>query len=271
MRLMILIFVGVIFSQTVAKVNGSPITIEDLKSVSKMEMNYEVFKNHMLKQNLDRAIERELVYVSAKEKGYSIDSDKEAQQRLDAFKKSLLIDMFIEKEIKPTIPVSEEEIQNEYRFSSDYYKPRRYLTAIVKKSNDEIDLNQAKQVLSAIEIEEDNPNQVYEQVFKKFEESGPRFHVDILELREDDYMLKEFPKIAESQKGSVVGPIVEKENQIVFMLINTLPDESVPLENVRDKLEDRIRNRKLEEGIREYVKEAKSKSKITIDNSVLAE
>lgn len=270
-----LILAGAIFAQVVAEVNESPVTVQDLKLTlqNKMEnqgMNYEPM---MLKEEVDRAVDRELIYIAAKQKGYSADSDPDIKAELDAYKKKILIDMFIKKEILPSIEVTDEELQREYKSSWQYYKPVRYRAAVAEIHGDSAPVDEIKAMLSGIKpsSNKEDINGIHEQIYQKMKGNEQNYFIDIRDFREDEPMIEEIPQIKTATPGQVVGPVGAKERQMIFTVIEKLPDESTPLDQVKAELMERIRRRKLQGAIAKFVEEPKSTSKISIDNSVLSE
>ncbi len=269
-----LILAGAIFAQVVAEVNDSPVTLQDLKLTlqSKFDNQEMRFEPMMLKEEIDRAVDRELIYVAAKEKGYSLESDPDIKAEMDAYKKKVLIDMFIQKEILPSIEVTDEELQREYKGSWEYYKPVRYRAAVAEIHSESANIEEIKSMLSGIKpsSNKEDINGVHEQIYEKMKGQEQNYFIDIRDFREDEPMMEEIPQIKTATPGQVIGPVGTEGRQMIFTVIEKLPDESTPLEQIKSELIERIRRRKLQGAIAKFVEEPKSTSKISIDNGALS-
>ena len=267
------------FAQIVGEVNDSPITVQDIKLNMKSDMNgfQEMNMKHQIGPDVtDKAVNRELIYISAKEKGYSVATDPKYAAQLESYKKKLVIDYFIMNDILPTIEVSEEEIDNEYRWGSGYYTPERYQVVLAEAWGQDVSLDGAKEAISKLDfakIAEDQHHfyQSAENNKQMQEKNEQNFHLDLREINIDDEMMNEFPEIKTATVGQVVGPLTKGERKICFSLVKKMDEESTPLAEVKNELIEKIRMRKLDEGVRNYTETLRSKAKISIDNAIISE
>jgi len=116
-----------------ARVNGKPITEEDLKQVMEtLPPNYKSLENNpqFRKQLLNNMIKEELLYQEALKEG--LEKDPEVQKEIELMKKRILVQALIKRHVKPEkVKVSDSEAKafyekNKKRFTDANGKPVPY-------------------------------------------------------------------------------------------------------------------------------------------------
>lgn len=107
-----------------AKVNGQVITEEDvLKEYEQLPPRIrEMFSGERgMEGLLSELVKREILYLEAKKRGYA--RSGEFRNRVEEFKKRLLIELLLEEEVESKVEVSEGEVR-------DFYDQNRQLFAV---------------------------------------------------------------------------------------------------------------------------------------------
>jgi len=112
-----LLFAGQIFSQTskvLARVGDRVITEQEMKDMMSEYIKYKPKKGDPLtveekKQLLDRMVDGALLALEAEKE--KIDETPEFKEKLQSYRNQLLINQYVEKEIIPSVKVTDEEVE----------------------------------------------------------------------------------------------------------------------------------------------------------------
>ncbi len=124
----------------VLKINGTKITEKDLleEMGSLPEMARALFQGKDGASRLvDEIINREVLYLEAKKRG--LDKDREVKKKLEEATKLILINQLLEKEIKTSVRLTEQDVRDYYnKHREDFIIPERVrLSHIVTKTEDD--------------------------------------------------------------------------------------------------------------------------------------
>lgn len=254
-------------SSVVAEVDGEKITVSDFRhglsgQYSEM-MHHRDMDDHMKREVLNELINRTLLYADAKTKNLA--NDPLYKEMMEAFQKKAMVEVYIQKHIYPTIEVTEDEITRVYRGNWAYFKPERMRVAmIMAREGDDISSQVAE--LRKFEISSADRNaEGAEDIYQKMQ--GAEFMIN--EVREDEYFVREIDGFWSARVGDFIGPKVVHGQQMAFKVLERIPEESVPMDEVRDDIVKRIKDRKLHDYIRRHAEELKKDATITIHNNVL--
>lgn len=267
-------------SKVVADVNGIKITLEDLKSIGfpKMQQAMGPMGSQMrgglspeqLRQNLDEAINNTLLYSEASKAG--LEKSPEYQAKMEALRRQAILELYIEKVLIPSIPVSNEEIQQRYKNDRRYYEPEQVLGIMVKLS----DASKASEARAYLQSIKDSHTDVSKQTMPNVPMSnmmmkeggkmpdGVFAHPMNISL-EDPYMMQLFPTLKTAKVGEILSSSQGSgDESAMFLVQGRTPGRSVPLDSVKNEIIQQIRIEKSYEVQRQKAEQLKSKATITI-------
>ncbi len=279
-----------IFAQTatapkpVAEVNGTKVSIEDVKSVIVNEKNrnsemqqkaQQDFKSDMLKSNINAAIDATLLYQDAIKKG--VDKSPELTQKIEALKKQLIYEVYVEKILLPSITISDEEINNRYKSDWRYYRPEQFMGVIaeIPDASKEAEARAAlEKYAKAAETPTNEPGgntQPMEAMKKHMEitnnnaNSNGFFTFQTTVTTNDRYHAVMQKDISASSKGKILGPYkMDNGSMFMFLVVDRVPEQITPLEKVRAEIIDMLRLEKLPTVRTQKIDELKNNATITI-------
>jgi hypothetical protein len=275
------VFLSVSFGQVVVEVNKESATLQDAKLLFSrdFEPNANANVNANVKNSadhekiIDQLVATQLLFIEAKKE--KLESDPDYISLLESYKKLALIDLYIQKVLKPKITVSDSELVQKYKSDPRYYRPSRLKVNIVMSPMETpFDAALAKEALNstitdpnANMIQNNSPSAGKDELYKKLSTSNMSFNS--MEFREDDYHLQKMPKLWTEKEGTISEVIEFDGRKMMVKVMGKTKDESVPMSEVKDALTEDIRREKLEGEKRKLIAELKKTAVITIHNETL--
>jgi len=251
-------------SETLVTVNNRPVTAGQFKRDIALLPSYaraEFAGAEGGKRFLDEIVGRELLYQSALEKG--LDRDSEYLGALESFKKAQLASMFIERETKSAMPVTEADVKKYYDENKAGFvvPPKIHAAHILLKSEQE-----ARQVGAMLK-------------------SGAPFEKLATEKSVDDSSRERGGDLGTFPRGSIVpafeeaafalaagsvsAPVKTEFGWHVIKVVEKIPEEQVPVEKVSDFIKTRLEEERRRQGYDDLVKRLRQAANISNVNDTL--
>lgn len=238
-------------SRVVARLNGEPLTIDDVRASSPGMMREDV------RHAFDAAVARRLVADEARRRGLDATPDVQAQiaalRREAAAREELLLREALFASLGSEVSLGEDELRAQYkeaaplRFAAPQLRLRRIAFPSAAAARAENERLGPDGRLDPAASEEIGPAPVEELMqqgvmgMMRLQEPGQRIVVD----REGQYALLE--------------------------LVERLPAAPLPFEKVRPQLESQLRSQRAGEAFAKLVEELRAKAKLEVDQAVLEE
>lgn len=251
-------------SETLVTVNNKPVTAGQFKRDIALLPSYartEFAGADGGKRFLDEIVGRELLYQSALEKG--LDRDSEYLGALESFKKAQLASMFIEREIKNAMPVTEADVKKYYDENKAGFvvPPKIHAAHILVKSEQE-----AKQVSAMLKSGAPFEKLAAE---KSIDDSSKGQGGDLGTFPRGS-LVPAFEEAAFAlAAGSVSAPVKTEFGWHVIKVVEKMPEEHVPVEKVSDYIKTRLEEERRRQGYDDLVKRLKQAAKISNVNDAL--
>jgi peptidyl-prolyl cis-trans isomerase C len=208
-------------------------------------------------------IPREVLYQEAKKKG--LDKNKEIQAKIEDTRRAILIEAFLEEELRGKVEVSEEEIQRYYKENRTLFmEPQEIkirhivvntepaLKEVVKKLSQGESFEKLASTYNIGNFKEDGGNLGY---IRRGQLAPP-----FAQFEEAAFSLRKRGEISEVISTPYGYHIVRLED----MRENTLK----PLNQVKERIRFLLQPKKKQETYLEYVKEAKSKANVLFNEKL---
>jgi peptidyl-prolyl cis-trans isomerase C len=211
-------------------------------------------------------ITRELLYQEAKRKG--LDKKKEILTKVEDFKRAMIIDALLEEVLRGKSEVTEDEIQRYYKENKPLFIEPQEIRVRQIVVNSELLL---REVLTKLTAGESFEKLASTYNLGKFREDGGNLGYirrgqlapSFVQFEEAAFSLKKKGEISEVVKTPYGYHIIRLED----MRGTTLR----PIDQVREKIRFFLQPKKKQESYLEYVKEAKSRTKILVNEKLWAE
>jgi peptidyl-prolyl cis-trans isomerase C len=208
-------------------------------------------------------IPREVLYQEAKKKG--LDKNKEIQAKIEDTRRAILIEAFLEEELRGKVEVSEEEIQRYYKENRTLFmEPQEIkirhivvntepaLKEVVKKLSQGESFEKLASTYNIGNFKEDGGNLGY---IRRGQLAPP-----FAQFEEAAFSIRKRGEISEVISTPYGYHIVRLED----MRENTLK----PLNQVKERIRFLLQPKKKQETYLEYVKEAKSKANVLFNEKL---
>ncbi len=243
----------------VARVNNETITSRDLEeAISSLppQLRVVVSENSELKKKLiDRLIEEKLLIQEMKREG--VKEDEDIKRKVERYKEALLLEKFL-KEKFSKISVTDDEIKKYYENNKDEFKkPETYkLSYIFVKDEDKLKkvVNELKNGTSFEKVAS-----LYSDDEETRKNKGFLGEVSIDELSEPYRSV-----ISKLKVGEYSDPIKVENGYQIIRIDEKIPEKIVTLEEVKDKIREKLLSEKQQSALENFIKELKSKSKIEV-------
>ncbi len=281
------VFVGIAFFLSLVLSCGKPGEKEmgrkELVRIGDLSISIEEFRQMSEKQPLEGkmrlldekgmrdflenyVITREVLYREGKKRG--LDKDKEILAKVEDFKRAMVIDALIEEVLKGKIEVTEEEVQRYYRENKALFtEPLEIKIRHIVVNSEPI----LKEVLTRLSKGE------------SFEKLASTYNID--RTKEDGGNLgyirrgqlapsfSQFEEAAFSlvKKGDLSEVVRTPYGFHIIQLEDMRGTSLRPYEQVKEKIRFFLQGKKRQDAYLEYVKEAKSKANIRINEKLWAE
>jgi peptidyl-prolyl cis-trans isomerase C len=211
-------------------------------------------------------VTREVLYQEAKKKG--LDKKKEILAKVEDFRKAMVIDALLEEALKEKDEVSDSEIQKYYKENEDRFtEPREVKVRHIVVNSEPI----LKEVLVKVSKGE------------SFEKLASNYNID--KSREDGGNLgyirrgqlapsfAQFEEAAFSlrRKGEISEVVKTPYGYHLIQLEERRGTALRPFDQVKEKIRFFLQTKKKQDAYLQYVKEAKSRAKIVVNEKLWAE
>jgi peptidyl-prolyl cis-trans isomerase C len=211
-------------------------------------------------------INREVLFQEAKKKGF--DKKKEILSKVEDFKRAIIIDALLEEGLRGKMDVTEDEIQRYYKENESFFRePLEVKIRHIVVNSEPI----LKEVLTKLSKGE------------SFEKLASTYNIDM--TREDGGSLgyirrgqlapsfAQFEEAAFSlkKKGEVSGVVKTPYGYHIIQIEDMRGTALRPLNQAKEKIGFYLQTKKKQEAYLEYVKGAKSKAKIIVNEKVWAD
>jgi len=256
---------------------------KELVRINDVSISFEEFQQMLEKQPLEGkmrlvnekgtrdflenyVIPREVLYQEAKQKGF--DKKKEILAKIEDEKRAIVIDALLEEELRGKGEVSEEEIQRYYRENQSLFTEPQEIKVRQIVVNTEPALKEAVTRLSKGESFEKIASTYNIGKFK--EDGGNLGYIRRGQLAPS---FAQFEEAAFSlrRKGEVSEVVSSPYGYHIIRLEDMRGSTLRPLNQVKERIRFFLQPKKRQEAYLEYVKEARSKSKVLINEKQWAE
>ena len=252
------------------RINNMSISLDEFNQMTErlpLEKKMKLLSEKGLRDFLDNyVITREVLYQEAKKKGF--DKSKEIETKAEEFKKAMVIDALIEEAMRGKGEISEAEMQqfykeNEERFTEPKEMKIRHLFVASEAA--------LKEVLVRLSQGED------------LGKLASLYNVD--QSRQDQGSLgwirrgqlasafAQFEEVAFSlkKKGEVSEVVKTPYGYHLIQLDDTRGKTLKPFDQVKDKIQLFLQSKKRQDAYLQFVKEARAKAKIMVNEKLWAE
>ena len=253
-----------------ARINHVSISLEEFRQMSErqpLEGKMRLLSEKGLRDFLDNyVITREVLYHEAKKKG--LEKNKEIIVKIEDFRRAMLIDALLEETLIGKSEVSESEVQQYYKENEDRFtEPREVKVRHIIVNSESV----LKEVLEKLSKGE------------SFAKLASTYNID--RSREDEgnigyirrgQLAPSFSQFEEAafslrKKGEISEVVKTVYGFHLIQLEDRRGTVSRPLDQVKEKIRFFLQAKKRQDAYLEYVKEAKSRAKITINEKLWAE
>lgn len=252
------------------RINNVSISLEEFRQMSEkqpLEGKMRLVSEKGLRDFLENyVVTREVLYQEAKKKG--LDKKKEILAKVEDFRKAMVIDALLEEALKEKDEVSDSEIQKYYKENEDRFtEPREVKIRHIVVNSEPI----LKEVLVKVSKGE------------SFEKLASNYNID--KSREDGGNLgyirrgqlapsfAQFEEAAFSlrRKGEISEVVKTPYGYHLIQLEERRGTALRPFDQVKEKIRFFLQTKKKQDAYLQYVKEAKSRAKIVVNEKLWAE
>jgi len=254
--------VSVNASNVLATVDGNKITVDEANRYireSQPNLNFELLQPKQKQQIVQRLIERELFAKIAKNAG--VEKDPNFQKALEQAKKDLMIKYWMTKQYKKTI-VSEGEAKEFYKKNIDKFViPQRvHARHILLKSQKD-----AQEIIDKLKgLKGDELKQKFIELAKTKSQGPTAKTGGDLGFFTKEQMVLPFSKATFSlKKGEITTkPVKTQFGYHVIYVEDKAPQETLPYEQVKDKIMQKLKEKEFADKMEIQIKEIKKGAKI---------
>jgi peptidyl-prolyl cis-trans isomerase C len=253
------------------RINNVSISLEEFRQMSErqpLEGKIRLVSEKGLRDFLENyVVTREVLYQEAKKKG--LDKKKEILAKVEDFKRAMVIDALLEEELRRKDEVSDGEVQKYYQENQNQFtEPREVKIRHIVVNSEPL----LKEVLTKLSQGE------------SFEKLASTYNVD--RTREDGGNIgwikrgQLSPALVQYEEGAFsLRKKGEMSNVVktpvgwyyILRLEDTRGTVVQPLDQVKEKIRFFLQTKKRQDAYLAYVKEAKSRAKIVINEKLWAE
>ena len=252
------------------RINNVSISLEEFRQMSEkqpLEGKIRLVSERGLRDFFENyVVTREVLYQEAKKKG--LDKKKEILAKVEDFRKAMVIDALLEEALKEKDEVSDSEIQKYYKENEDRFtEPREVKVRHIVVNSEPI----LKEVLMKLSKGE------------SFEKLASTYNID--KSREDGGNLgyirrgqlaplfAQFEEAAFSlrRKGEISEVVKTPYGYHLIQLEERRGTALRPFDQVKEKIRFFLQTKKKQDAYLQYVKEAKSRAKIVVNEKLWAE
>jgi peptidyl-prolyl cis-trans isomerase C len=252
------------------RINNVSISLEEFRQMSEkqpLEGKIRLVSEKGLRGFLENyVITREVLYQDAKKKG--LDKKKEILARVEDFKRAMVIDALLEEELRGKDEVSDSEVQKYYQENQDRFtEPREVRIRHIVVNSEPI----LKEVLMKLSKGEGFVKLASTYNIDKSREDGGNLGYirrgqlapSFAQFEEAVFSLRRKGEVSEVVKTPYGYHLIELEDRRGTALR--------PFDQVREKIRFFLQSKKKQDAYLQYVKEAKSRAKIVVNEKLWAE
>ncbi|MCJ7747746.1 MAG: peptidyl-prolyl cis-trans isomerase [Desulfobacterales bacterium] len=253
-----------------ARINNVSISLEEFRQMSEkqpLEGKMRLLNEKGLRDFLDNyVIPREVLYQEGKQKG--LDKNKEIMAKVEDFKRAMVIEALLEEVLKGKGEVSESEIQKYYKENADRFtEPREIKIRHIVVNSEPV----LKEVLTKLARGEsfEKLASTY-NVDKSREDGGDLGYIrrgqlapSFAQFEEAAFSLRKKGEISELVKTPIGYHLIQLEERRGTALR--------PFDQVKEKINFFLQEKKRQDAYLAYVKETKSRAKIIVNEKLWAE
>lgn len=256
--------------EELVKINDVPISLEDFHQMSEgqsLEGKMRLLNEKGLRDFLETyVITREVLYQEAKKKG--LDQRKDIIAKVEDFKRAMVIDSLLNEVLSGKAEVTDSDIQRYYKENEDRFtEPREVKIRHILVTSEPV----LKEVLTKLSQGEsfEKLASVY-NVDKSREDGGSLGYIRRGQLAPP---FAQFEEVAFSlrKKGEVSDVVKTPYGFHLIQLEDFRGTVQQPIEQVKEKIRFFLQAKKRQDAYLEYVKLARSKAKIVINEKLWAE
>lgn len=254
-------------SKELVRINNVSIPLEEFRQISEkqpLEGKMRLLNEKGLRDFLDNyVITREVLYQEAKQKG--LDQNKEIVTKVEDFKRAMVIDALLEEVLKGKGEVSENEVQKYYKENENRFtEPQEIKIRHIVVNSDPI----LKEVLTKLARGESFENLAFTYNIDKSRENGG----DLGYIRRGQLApsFTQFEETAFSlrERGEVSEIVKTPFGYHLIQLVERRGTALKPFNQVKEKIRFFLQTKKRQDAYLEYVKEAKSRAKIIVNEKL---
>ena len=252
------------------RINNVSISLEEFRQMSEkqpLEGKMRLLNEKGLRDFLDNyVIPREVLYQEGKQKG--LDKNKEIMAKVEDFKRAMVIEALLEEVLKGKGEVSESEIQKYYKENADRFtEPREIKIRHIVVNSEPV----LKEVLTKLARGEsfEKLASTY-NVDKSREDGGDLGYIrrgqlapSFAQFEEAAFSLRKKGEISELVKTPFGYHLIQLEERRGTALR--------PFDQVKEKINFFLQEKKRQDAYLAYVKETKSRAKIIVNEKLWAE
>jgi peptidyl-prolyl cis-trans isomerase C len=263
-------------SQVIAEVGDKTIKYGDLnKWIKMMPPSYKSMFTNMdqMRKLLDRQIENTLFSEEAKR--LKLDQNPSVRDKIEEFTKGILMQALIESQVSNTIAVSEKEIEKYFKTHQDEFRvPEKVKVShilIKVDSSASAKVKEEKKAKAEEILARAKKGEDFSALAKQFsEDTKTKKKGGVVGLFAKGSKDPEFEKAAFNLKENEISDLVlSKEGYHIIKLLNKKEEKTKSLKEASSRIENKLKQKKRNEGIEKLMKDLKSKTKVVVHEDVL--
>ncbi len=254
----------------IVRVNDVSISLDEFRQISEgqsLEGKMRLLSEKGLRDFLENyVVTRELISQEAKKKGY--EKNPEIQLKIENFKKMMLMDALMEEVLKGKTEVSESELQQYYKENQDRFtEPQEIKIRHIFVTSDAA----LKEVLTGLSKKENFAKLAETYNMDKSREDGGnlgwikrgQLAPSFAQFEEAAFSLKNRGEISEVVQTGLGYHLIQLDEKRGSALR--------PYDKVKERIRYFLQTKKRQDAYLQYVKELKSKARITVNEKLWAE
>jgi peptidyl-prolyl cis-trans isomerase C len=211
-------------------------------------------------------INREVLYQEAKQKG--LDKNKEIEMKVEDFKRAMVIDVLLEQVLKGKSEVSDNEIQKYYQENRDRFTEPLEIKIRHIVVNSESTLKEVMERLAK--------GETFEKIASLYNLDKSRENGGNLGYIRRGQLAPTFAQFEEAafslrKKGEISEVVKTPFGYHLIQLLETRGTALRPFNQVKEKIRFFLQGKKRQDAYLEYLKDARSRAKIMVNEKLWAE
>jgi peptidyl-prolyl cis-trans isomerase C len=252
------------------RINNVSISLEEFRQMSEhqpVEGKMRLLNEKGLRDFLDNyVINREVLYQEAKQKG--LDKNKEIEMKVEDFKRAMVIDVLLEQVLKGKSEVSDNEIQKYYQENRDRFTEPLEIKIRHIVVNSESTLKEVMERLAK--------GETFEKIASLYNLDKSRENGGNLGYIRRGQLAPTFAQFEEAafslrKKGEISEVVKTPFGYHLIQLLETRGTALRPFNQVKEKIRFFLQGKKRQDAYLEYLKDARSRAKIMVNEKLWAE